>query len=470
MPDGLDFPWMRRAALFFNRAAGSLLEDRRFYRDLFRLAIPMAAQNLLTYSLSLTATVMIGQLGETEIAAVALGSQIFFVLLLFLYGICTGTAVFTAQYWGVKDFAGIRRALGLCTIIAASGAGLMTAVCSLQPGWVLSLFSRDAQVVRLGAAYLRIVSFSFICSAISLPIFFVLKSIERPKLPLLITFISLILNTVLNYVLIFGKLGIPAMGVVGAAVATAVSRAVELAITVSVIYRRKSPLAGSLKEFTDISFSFFRRYLRITVPVVINEVGWVLGFTMYKVVYARMGTDVIASINISENVINLLMVAFHGTSNACAVMIGRLLGAAQDRKAYGYAVRFSIIGPFLGVLIGLILLSLSGRIPLLFKVDPAVREMTRRVLIIHALIIPFDVFSWQMIVGILRAGGDTRFSMMMEVGTVWGYGVPLAIVTGLVLHQPITLIVFLVRSEEIVKSLIGFLRLRSKKWVRKVTE
>ena len=445
-------------------------ENRLFYRNLIRLAVPMALQSLLMFSLNMIDTLMIGQLGETEIAAVALGNQVFFVLLLFFYGITSGTAVFTAQYWGKRDIPGIRRTVGLCIITAAGGAILVTLISFLRPEWILAIFSKDTKVVNLGSDYLRIVCLSYVLSAVSMSFAMVLRSVEMPKLPLLVTFVSLLLNTALNYVLIFGKLGCPALGVKGAAIATAVSRFVEFAVLLTIVYRRKTPLAGRFAEFLDISAAFTRQYFRITIPVVLNEVGWALGFTMYKVVFARMGTEVIAAVNIAENVTNLLLVVFHGTSNACAIMIGNLLGAGEDKKAYNYAVRFSIIGPILGIIVGFALIIISGWVPLLFRVSQSVRDTTRTILILHALVTPFDVFNWQLIVGILRSGGDTRFSMLMEIGTMWGYGVPLAFVAGLVLQQPVVVVFFLIRSEEIVKFAVGIFRLLSKKWIRNLTE
>lgn len=445
-------------------------EKSLFYRNLLKLAVPMALQSLLMYSLNMIDTLMIGQLGEIEIASVALGNQVFFVLLLFFYGISTGTAVFTAQYWGKKDIPGIRRAMGLCIVIASCGAILVTLSSVLKPGWILAVFSKDTKVIDLGSDYLRIVCLSYLLSAVSMSFAMVLRSVERPKLPLLVTFISLVLNTALNYLLIFGKLGFPALGVRGAAIATAISRFVEFALLLTIVYWKETPLAGRIGEFLDISSAFARQYFRITIPVVLNEVGWALGFTMYKVVFARMGTEVIAAVNIAENVTNLFLVAVHGTSNACAVMIGKLLGAGEDRKAYNYAVRFSIIGPILGVIIGFVLILISGWVSLLFRVPQSVRNTTHIILILHGLIIPFDIFNWQLIVGILRSGGDTRFSMLMEIGTMWGFGVPLAFVAGLVLHQPVVVVFSLVRSEEIVKFAVGIFRLLSKKWVRNLTE
>lgn len=422
------------------------------------------------YSLNMIDTLMIGQLGETEIASVALGNQVFFVLMLFFYGITTGTAVFTAQYWGKKDIPGIRRAMGLCIVTAACGAILVTLSSVLKPGWILAVFSQDIKVIDLGSDYLRIVCLSYLLSAVSMSFAMVLRSVERPKLPLLVTFISLVLNTALNYLLIFGKLGFPALGVRGAAIATAISRFVEFVLLLIIVYWKETPLAGRIGEFLDISSAFARQYFRITIPVVLNEVGWALGFTMYKVVFARMGTEVIAAVNIAENVTNLFLVVVHGTSNACAVMIGNLLGSGEDRKAYNYAVRFSILGPIIGVIIGFVLILFSGWVPLLFRVSQSVRNITHTILILHALVTPFDVFNWQLIVGILRSGGDTRFSMLMEIGTIWGFGVPLAFVAGLVLHQSVVVVFFLVRSEEIVKFVVGIFRLLSKKWVRNVTE
>jgi putative MATE family efflux protein len=309
----------------------------------------------------------------------------------------------------------------------------------------------------------------------------VLRSIERPRLPLLVTLISLFLNTGLNYLLIFGKGGFPALGVKGAAIATAISRGLECLIFLPVVYldRRPAggspsdgsstgghPLAGRLREFFILPRSFVKRFFAITIPVVLNEVSWALGFIMYKVVYARMGTNVIAAINISDTIINVLLVVIHGTSNACAVMIGNVLGTGQKQKAYTYAIRFSVLGPAVALLLSFLLIPISAWVPLLFNVSHSVRDITRQVLLLHAIFLPFDVFNWQLIVGILRSGGDTRYSMFLEIGTMWGYGVPLAFISGLVLHQPIWVVFILIRSEEVVKSVIGLFRLISKKWIR----
>ena len=407
--------------------------DSQFFRTLLSLAVPMALQNFLVFSLAMVDTLMIGQLGETEIASVGLANQVFFLLMLFLYGITTGTVVFTAQYWGEKDILGIRRALGLCLRTAAGGAAAVSLFSLIFPRLILSLLSEDPAVIGLGSDYLQIVSLSFACSAISMSFSMVLRSIERPRTPLLVTFVSLLMNTCLNYLLIFGKGGFPALGVKGAAIATAISRGIECLIFLLVVYLDKRPVRGHLadgflagghplacrlRDFFILPRSIVKRYFAITIPVVLNEVSWALGFIMYKVVYARMGTNIIAAINISDTIVNILLVVVHGTSNACAVMIGNVLGAGQKLKAYTYAVRFSVLGPAVALLLGCLLIPISAWVPLLFKVSPGVRHITRQVLLLHAIFLPFDVFNWQLIVGILRSGGDTRYSMFLEIGTI----------------------------------------------------
>jgi putative MATE family efflux protein len=457
------------------------LRHSHFFRTILRLAVPMALQNFFVFSLAMVDTLMIGQLGEVQIASVGLANQVFFLLMLYLYGITTGTAVFTAQFWGSKNIPGIRHALGLCLQVATGGAGAVALISLIFPRLIISLFSKDPAVIDIGSAYLRIVSVSFIWSAISMSFSMVLRSIERPKLPLLITFVSLLLNTGLNYLLIFGKAGFTALGVKGAAIATTISRGLECLFFLLVVYLDKEssdgavsdsspavghPLAGRLREFLIVPRGFVKQYFTIAIPVVLNELSWALGFTMYKVVYARMGTNVIAAINISDTIINILLVVIHGTSNACAVMIGNVLGTGHKEKAFTYAVRFAILGPVIGLLLSCMLIPISAWVPLLFKVSRSVRQITRQILLLHAIFLPFDVFNWQLIVGILRSGGDTRYSMFLEIGTMWGYGVPLAFISGLVLHQPIWLVFTLVRSEEVVKFIIGLFRLISKKWIR----
>ena len=424
------------------RIGKHLLADRKFTSNILKIGIPIALQNLVTSSLALLDNVMIGQLGEAPIAAVSLANQVFFLFLLFIFGLGTGSIVFTAQYWGRRDLPMIRRVLGLCLFFSLAG-GMAAAAASLTvPGRIISLFSSDPAVVEIGTGYLSIVGISFVFFAVTFSFSMVLRSMEQTRLPLFTTVVSLGFNALFNYLLIFGKLGFPRMGVNGAAVATAGARFLEMILLLIILKARKNPLLERFKDYVKQTADFLGTYVRTVLPVIGNEVGWALGMIMFKFVYARMGTEEIAAVTITEMILNLAIVVFFGTSSACAVMVGNTIGKGRTATAYLYGVRFALLGPVLGIGVGVFIGVLSPVFPLMFNISSQVHRYVIITLLITAVLMPVKIFNFHTIVGILRSGGDTAFSMYVDVGSVWGIGVLIAVLGGLVLGLPLQWVFF----------------------------
>jgi len=442
-----------------------LFGDPDFYKKLFLIASPIVVQNLVASALNMVDTIMVGQLGETEIAAVGLANQYFFILNLFLFGICSGSAIFTAQYWGKRDLANIKRVLGVGLLSGIIISFLFTVLAQLFPKSILSIFSRDEAVIQLGSQYLRIAAFSYIVTAITFTYAFVLRSTEKVKVPMFISITALSVNTLFNYLLIFGKVGFPAMGVEGAALATVIARFVEVIFILVIVYRKGYAPAAKLSEMLDVSFDFVKRFFKTTVPVILNESLWAIGVTLYSIVYARMGTEVIASINIFSTVERISMVLFMGMANAAAVMLGNRIGAGDEEKAFDYAKRFALLGPTLGMVTGLFLILTSDVILSVYNVSYVVYEGARKVLMIYSLLMAAKIFNTINIVGILRSGGDTRYGLMLDTVGVWFIAVPLAFIGGLVLKYPVHTVYALVSVEELFKFVLGVKRMVSKKWI-----
>lgn len=447
----------------------SSAERREFLSSLCKIALPIALQNLVGSSVNMLDTIMVGQLGAAPLAAVGLANQVFFLLMLFIFGVASGGGVFTAQYWGKRDLAGVRKSFGL-SLAAGLAAGLGFSLASfLAPEALVGLYSRDAEVVALGGRYLRIASLSFLPSAASMVLGFTLRGVERVRLPLVSTTVSLVLNAFLNWVLIFGKLGLPAMGVEGAAWATLASRLVELLVIYSVAYARRYPPAGGLRELSAWGGGWGFRFAAVVLPVVVNEVAWSLGITAYNAAFGRMGTGAIASYNVVNTVNQLAMVLFFGTANAAAVLIGKRIGEGRRDLARAYARRFAVLAPALGLAVGLLLLPVRGLLPLLFRLEPEVLAEASRLLLVLAACVPFRVLNLHVAVGICRAGGDTRFGMLMDLGGVWGLGVPLAFLGAFAWGLPAWAVFLLTQVEEVAKSFVGIWRLASGRWARDVT-
>lgn len=446
----------------------TLAKDKKFYKSILTIALPIAIQNLISNSLNMVDTMMIGKLGVTEIAAVGLANQYFFFFALILFGINSGAGIFVAQFWGQKDVKNIRRMLGLCLITGVSVAMMFTVGGFFFPNQILRLFLKNTDVLKLGSNYLRIVCFSYILNTISFAYAFACRSIGKAKIPMYVSMIALLSNTFLNYLLIFGNFGFPMMGVEGAAIATVLARSIELVLILGIIYTDNGVLAVRFHELTDLSLSFIKRYFKTATPVILNEGFWALGMVMYSAAYAKIGKAELASAQIANTIQGIFLVVSMGLANATAIMIGNKIGAKEEKLGITYAKRFSIIAPLAGLVMGIGLFLASPLILSFFNLSEKAYNDTRGIIIVMSIYMILKVFNTAMIVGILRSGGDTKFALFLEVGSVWLVGVPLAFLGALVWKLPIYYVVAIVSLEEIVKMFIGVPRIISKKWMRSV--
>lgn len=443
--------------------------DRAFFAALFTLAVPIMFQNFVNSLVNMADTVMIGRLGTAEIAGVGLANQVFFFLNIILFGVVSGGGVFTAQYWGKKDLAGIRKNLGLCLSVALAVTGTFTAACALAPRFIISLFSADPAVIAHGSAYLKTLSLSFVPFGISFSFMIIMRTVEKVHLATVSTLTSLSLNVALNWLFIFGFGPIPAMGVVGAARATVIARAVETLIIVTVVYARRYPLAGSLRELLAFDAPFVRTFFAVAFPVIVNEFLWSLGVVLQSAIMARTRTDAIAAFNITNTVAGLAWVIFIGLGNSISVMIGKKIGEGNEATARDYASRMARFAPFLAAFVALLLVPISRLLPLVFRVEPGVFAIANLMFVILAFMYPFRAFNMTMVVGICRAGGDTVFCAAYDVLFMWTVALPLAALASFAFHAPVWLIFACILSEEPVKALLGLWRLKSGKWLRNVT-
>ncbi len=444
-------------------------ENQDFFGPLLTMALPLAFQNLIAASLNMIDTVMIGQLGQTEIAAVGLANQYYFVIHLFLFGINSGAAIFVAQFWGQKDTVNIRRILGVSLIAGILVSMIFTLVAFFKPEMVLGVFSKDPAVIIRGSEYLPVVAVSYLVTAVSFSYSSVLRSTGEVMLPVKVSILALITNTILNYLLIYGKFGFPRMEVAGAALATTIARALETFLLLAVVYGRKMIPAAKIKELIDLTIAFVGRFLKTTVPVVLNESLWAVGVTMFSIVYARMGTAVIAGVNIFSMIERFAFVLFFGLAQACAVTVGNDIGAGEEAKALTRAKQYSLFGPVFSLLIAVGLLFTTDPILSLFRVSQDTIEVTRRIIFIFIFFLPVKVFNLINVVGILRGGGDTRFSLFLDIGALWLIAVPVSFLAGLVWRLPPAMVYLLAGLEEVFKLGIGINRVYSGKWINNLT-
>lgn len=439
--------------------------DREYFLEVRRIAVPIIIQQLMFSGLNMLSVVFVGQKGEVSVAAVGLAGQIAFLLNLVHFGIISGAAMFTAQFWGRQDVPNLRRVLGLCLILAISASLIFFALAQLLPTQLLSVYSKDTAVIQLGANYLRTFSWTFLFFAITFSYALVMRSTGDVKTPTAVAVVALGLSTFLSYSLIFGKFGLPEVGIQGAAISAVIARAFECITLISITYIKKSPVAASLRELTDFDAAFVGKVIKPMLPVILNELFWSLGITTYNIIYGRMGTASFAAMNIVSTLEQVAFVLFIGISNATSVLVGNRIGAGKEEEAFVYAGRSLGLGIIGGILVGIILQLVKGPVLSLYNVSPDVIENAGHIINVITFFLCIRVNNMTIVVGILRAGGDTRFSLFLDGLIIWIVGVPMAYFAAFGLHLPVYFVYLFAMSEELTKWILGINRYRSRKWI-----
>lgn len=443
----------------------SFLKDRSFLREVLTIALPISFQQLINASLNMIDVVMVGQLGETAIAALGLANQVFFVLIIMLFGLTSGMAIFTAQFWGKKEIEPIRNVLGISIVFSSGIALLFTLAAILIPETLLGFYTNDAEVIRLGSSYLRIIGYTYIPIALATSYIAVLRSIQLIRITVIATIVALVFKTILGYLLIFGIWGLPALGVRGAAIGTAAGWTLELVLLLILVYAQKTPLATNPLTFFRFDLPFLGRILKTASPAVANEMFWSLGITTYNAIYAHIGTDAIAAININGTIEELAFVAFVGIGNACAVIVGNRIGAQQKEAAYQTVIRIATLSVIFAWTIGILVFFGRGLVTNLYDLSPVGANNVRMLLLVMGCTIWIRMFNFVIFIGALRAGGDTRFALIMEICSIWLIGVPAAYLGAFVFHLPVYYVYLMVMLEEAAKAFVSVWRFRSRKWI-----
>lgn len=445
--------------------------DRDFYGKLFAIALPVAFQQLIVSSLNVIDTFMISRLTDASVAGVGAANRVFFLLNLFMFGISSGSMILTSQFWGKGDKKSVKKVLGLSLTFGLLGAIFFTVLAMVFPTQVLGIFTTEQDVIMEGAKYLRIVGISYIFTAITFAYVFTLRATGKAMVPLVVTAIAILINVVLNYALIFGNFGFEAMGVSGAAIATVIARIIECVLILLLVNMLELPPAGSMSTLFGYDKELFQKFVKIAAPVLLNEILWSTGVTMYSIAYGRMGKEVMATMTISQSIEQIAFVFASGIGNAGGVMLGNDLGANRLDTVFRDAKRFIRISFIVGVVLGVGIYAVAPSIAGIYtKVGPLVQENVINTLRVYGVFMGFKCVNMIIIVGILRAGGDTKFCATLDAGAVWLWGVPLAFITGVVLQLDIKFVYAAVLSEEFLKMFFGIYRVNSKKWIKNLVE
>lgn len=442
---------------------------KQFYHSVFILVVPMALQNLINVGVSAADVIMLGKVGEKVLSGASLAGQVQFIMTLIFMGITSGATVLTAQYWGKGDTRTIEKVLGMGLRAGMFVALIFMLAALLIPGSLMRIFTSDPAVMKEGISYLQIVGLSYIFMAVTQVYLNIMRSIERVVIATVVYSISLCTNILINAVLIFGMLGFPAMGIKGAAIGTLVSRIVEMVIVSGYAFLKNKTVRIRLIDLIHVEKWLVKDYAVYSIPVVLNELMWGLGTSANTAIIGHLGSSAVAANSVAQVARQLATVVVFGISHATAIYLGKTIG----EKKYAYAKEYAKKFIWLSIITGLL-----GACVILFAAPVAKANLALTGQAKQYLQFMFFVMSYftvaqsvnsTMVVGIFRSGGDTKFGLIMDVSTMWGFSILLGAVAAFYFHFSVLVVYVLLMSDELIKLPLTAKRYLSYKWLRDVT-
>ena len=439
-----------------------------FFEAVCALAIPVALQSMLQSSFSMVDQIMIGQLGEINVAGVGLAGKFSSIYSVVISAIGAVAGIMIAQYLGQKNRSEVRRSFFTNLLLGAGIAGMFMVICTLFPNQIMGAYTRDVQTRQAAAEYLMLISGTFVPMAGATLLSTLFRCLEKPRLPLYASILSALLNTGLNYIMIFGKLGISPMGVHGAAFATVISQCANFLLMLLMLSKNGFLLKSNEGEPTATLRMNWGQYWSMLLPLLVCEVVWSLGENVYATIYGHMSTDASAAMTLTNPIQGLVIGALCGLSQAASVIIGKHLGSGENEEAYWSAKKLMLYGAIGSALLSVIVMIASKAYVGIYQVDNAVKTMTMQILFAYAIVVPFKVLNMILGGGIIRSGGRTKYVMFIDMVGTWCFGVPLGLLSAFVWKLSIPYVYFLLSLEECIRFGISLIVFRRRKWMNQL--
>ncbi len=447
----------------------SSFDSRVFYKSVLALVLPMAVQNLINVGISSLDVIMLGKVGETVLSASSLANQIQFIMTMIFFGVTSGACVLTAQYWGKGDRRTIEKVMGIALRISLTTGILFTLAVLFFPAPLMSLFTNEPDVIAEGVKYLQIVGYSYLFMSITMVYLNIMRSVEKVIISTVVYSVSLVTNGVLNAIFIFGLLGLPAMGISGAALATSIARLVELIIVLVYAYRPGQPVRLRFSDIFTRDPQLFRDFLRYSIPVTLNEMMWGGGVSMITAIIGHMGQSAVAANSVAQVTRQLATVVAFGIANATAIMIGKAIGEGSEDKAEDFGRRFVWLTVIAGVVGGIVVLIVSPIASSTLTLTGQAREYLTFMMFVMSYFVIGQAFNTTMVVGVFRAGGDTKFGLLEDTIAMWGISILVGFLGAFVFGWSVQAVYVVLLSDEIIKIPVNWWRYKTKIWLRNVT-
>ncbi len=444
-------------------------KEDELIQQMIKIVAPIALQFFMLACVSATDAIMLGFVDQTSLSAVSLAGQIQFVLNLFVSGIAIGCGIMIAQYWGKGDKGSIEKVMPIALYTNVLFGGMFTLLALLFPAELMRIFTSEADLVASGADYIKAVALSYVFCGISQVYLVLLKNTNRVSLSSKISSSAVVLNIILNAILIFGWLGFPAMGIRGAAIATAISRGVELIWSVLACVAAKEQVQIRWSGILHLDGQLSHDFWKYTTPVLGAALVWGIAYVLYSVILGHLGSDPVAANSIASIVKSMLQCVIRGVSAGAGIVIGNLLGAGQLEKAKRYGARITHMSIAIGVITGILLMIISPVVVQIAPISQTAKEYLQFMMIILGFNMMGQAVNTTVLDGIFCAGGDSRFDMQGNIGAMWCFGVPLGFLAAFVFGAPIWLVYIIISLDEIVKLPAVYLHYKKNIWVKNIT-
>lgn len=444
-------------------------ENKNFYKKVLALIIPMALQNLINVGVTTADVVMLGRVGETVLSASSLAGQIQFIMMLILFGLTSGAAVLTSQYWGKKDIRAIEKVFGIALRFGIIVAIIFSSGALLMPEKLMRIYTSEPDVITEGVKYLRIIGLSYVFSAITMIYLNIMRSVERVMISTIVYLVSLVVNIILNAIFIFGLLGVPAMGIRGAAIATLIARTVEILIVIGYEIKVKHEIHPHFYDIIKVDKILFRDFLILSMPVIMNELIWGAGSSANTAVMGHLGSAAVAANAVAQVARQIATVVSFGVATAAAIMLGKAIGEEKYELAKAYSKRFVGLSIGFGLIGGFLILCARPFIISSLSLTSEAKNYLSIMLFVMSYFALFQAYNTNMIVGVFRSGGDTRFGLIMDILSMWGCSILLGAVAAFVFKCSVPIVYILLMSDEIVKLPFTTMRYKSFKWLKNIT-
>ena len=447
-----------------------IFKDKYFYRTFFSLSSVIILQNLITHSVSLADNIMIGKYAEVSMSGVSLANQVQFLLTMFAMGASNGVGVLAAQYWGKKDTAPVKKIFSSAAFVGVSISAIFGLIVILFPEAVLGLFTNRTEEIAEGSKYIVIMGFSYSIFTLTQLFLGMLRSVETVKIGFVVNSVSLVVNITLNYMLIFGKLGCPVMGVQGAAIATLTARVVEFIIVVFYVFRIDKKIKLKVSDLFRIEKSYLKDYLKAGLPLICSATSWGIAMAIQAAILGRIESDAVLGANsIATAVCQLVSVLYSSTSNASSVIIGKTVGERDIPRVKLYAKRLQIIFLGIGVISGLMMLLGCNTVISFYNVADETKALAKTFMYILSVTIVGSCYEAPALCGIVSGGGDTKFVLFNDLIFMWGIVLPLSFLSAFVWHLPIPVTFFFLKCDQILKCAVAVVKVNRFKWIKELT-